>query len=286
MSDAPPIGASRLRLRRAPGDGRARRPPARPSGDHRSDTPTRRPAAKTVRPGDRIFNGARDRLGVFISVLIGAIGAVPVWRGGPVAAAEPGQLPHQPRVGHHQHRTPWRSVSWTCSRSPCSCSVFALVLAMPIALGIAIFLTEYSPKRLARPARLRRSTCWPPCRRSSTASGASGARPRDSRRSRVAQREPRLVPAVRDRQRLDHRRRHDLHRRHRARRDDPADHHRGHPRGVRPDPGRRTSRRRSRSARPGGRSCGPRSCRSASPATSAGRCSASAARSARRWRST
>jgi len=30
-------------------------------------------------------------------------------------------------------------------------SVFALVLAMPVALGIAIFLTQYSPRRLAGP---------------------------------------------------------------------------------------------------------------------------------------
>lgn len=30
-------------------------------------------------------------------------------------------------------------------------SVFALVLAMPVALGIALFLTQYAPKRVARP---------------------------------------------------------------------------------------------------------------------------------------
>ena len=30
-------------------------------------------------------------------------------------------------------------------------SLFALVLAMPIALGIALFLTQYAPKRVARP---------------------------------------------------------------------------------------------------------------------------------------
>jgi len=30
-------------------------------------------------------------------------------------------------------------------------SVFALLLAMPVALGIAIFLTQYSPRRLAGP---------------------------------------------------------------------------------------------------------------------------------------
>ena len=30
-------------------------------------------------------------------------------------------------------------------------SLFALVLAMPVALGIAIFLTQYSPRRLAGP---------------------------------------------------------------------------------------------------------------------------------------
>ncbi|EUA23429.1 binding--dependent transport system inner membrane component family protein [Mycobacterium xenopi 4042] len=49
-------------------------------------------------------------------------------------------------------------------------SLFALILAMPVALGIAIFLSQYAPRRPQGRWPIW-STCWPRCRRSSTASG-------------------------------------------------------------------------------------------------------------------
>ena len=51
-------------------------------------------------------------------------------------------------------------------------SVIAMLIAVPLGVAVALFLTQYAPA-LAAPGRPPpRSTCWPPCRRSSTASGA------------------------------------------------------------------------------------------------------------------
>src|SRR5699024_9086801 len=49
-------------------------------------------------------------------------------------------------------------------------SLFALVLAVPVAIGIATYLVQYAPARLSRRSR-RSSTCWPRSPRSSTACG-------------------------------------------------------------------------------------------------------------------
>lgn len=95
-------------------------------------------------------------------------------------------------------------------------SLSALVLAVPIAVGIAVFLTQYAPRRLARPFGaivdllaavpsiifgLWGFSCWPPAR-------AGGG---------VPQPPPGMVLPVQNRQRVVGRRRHHLHRRRRAR---------------------------------------------------------------------
>ena len=163
-------------------------------------------------------------------------------------------------------------------------SVFALVLAMPVALGIAIFLTQYAPRRVAGPlAYMVDLLAAVP----SIIYGVWGLYV--------------LAPVLKPfamwlnenlgwfflfahRQRVGGRRRDDLHRRHRAGGDDPADHHRGHPRGVRPDAARPDRGRAGARRHPvGGRQDDGAAVRAVA-ATSAARCSASAARSARRSR--
>ena len=47
------------------------------------------------------------------------------------------------------------------------------VIAVPVSIGIALFVTEVAPRRLAQADHLRRSTCSPRSRRSSTACGRS-----------------------------------------------------------------------------------------------------------------
>ena len=49
--------------------------------------------------------------------------------------------------------------------------VLALLIATPLALGVALVISHYAPRRLASHSATS-STCWPPCPASSTACGA------------------------------------------------------------------------------------------------------------------
>ena len=157
-------------------------------------------------------------------------------------------------------------------------ALFALALAMPVALGIAIFLAQYSPRRVTGPlayvGRPARSGPVDHLR----GLGPLRACPAAAIGGHVAQRASGRGVPVRDRQRDGGRRRDHLHRRDRAGGDDPADHHRGHPRGLHEDARRATSRPRWRSAPPAGRWSRPRCCHSGGPDTSAARYWAWAAR--------
>ncbi|EUA51211.1 putative phosphate-transport integral membrane ABC transporter PstC2 [Mycobacterium xenopi 3993] len=62
-------------------------------------------------------------------------------------------------------------------------SVFALALAMPVAIGIAVFLAQYVPVRFSRPLG-QWLICWPRCRRSSSGCGGSSCWRRNSSLSR------------------------------------------------------------------------------------------------------
>jgi phosphate transport system permease protein len=132
--------------------GERRGAPAVPHASEAPIPPTPEDEARTphVRPGDRIFRGLATGSGVFVVVLIGAIGLFLL-------------LQAIPSLGLDQ-------VSFLTSREWSTgdtknlrfgildllqvtvlSSAFALVIAMPVALGIALFLTQYAPRRLARP---------------------------------------------------------------------------------------------------------------------------------------
>lgn len=104
-----------------------------------------------MRPGDRVFSGLATGSGVFIVVLIAAIGAFLVWRAIPALQNN--------TVNFFTYNGPWNTTDTSAMVFgvanlfwvTISVSLFALILAMPIALGIAIYLTNYAPKRLAGP---------------------------------------------------------------------------------------------------------------------------------------
>ena len=50
-------------------------------------------------------------------------------------------------------------------------AILALVFALPIAVGVSVFLTEFCPRMLRRPIGIA-VELWPGCPRSSTACGA------------------------------------------------------------------------------------------------------------------
>lgn len=104
-----------------------------------------------IRMGDRIFRGLSEGAGIFIVVLIGAIGVFLLWRAIPALARN--------EENFFTYGGNWITTDTSAMhfgildllQVTVFVSLFALVLAMPVALGIAIFLTQYSPRRLAGP---------------------------------------------------------------------------------------------------------------------------------------
>ncbi|MGH3558870.1 MAG: phosphate ABC transporter permease subunit PstC, partial [Mycobacterium sp.] len=103
------------------------------------------------RLGDRLFRGLSEGSGVLIVVLIAAIGLFLLWRAIPALARD--------KENFFSYGGNWVTTNTSAMRFgifdllqvTVFVSLFALILAMPIALGIAIFLTQYSPRRVVGP---------------------------------------------------------------------------------------------------------------------------------------
>lgn len=101
--------------------------------------------------GDRIFRWLAQSSGVFIIVVIAAIAAFLLGRAIPAL--------HRNRENFFSYAGPWITTNTSAmhfgiaSLVPVTVfvSLFALVLAMPVALGVAIFITQYAPRRVATP---------------------------------------------------------------------------------------------------------------------------------------
>ena len=103
-----------------------------------------------VRIGDRVFHSLATGSGVFVIALIGAIGLFLLIRAVPSL-----QVNHANFLFSREWNTkdPGNlhfgiiDLAWITVAS----SIVALVLAMPLSCGIALFLTHYAPRALARP---------------------------------------------------------------------------------------------------------------------------------------
>jgi phosphate transport system permease protein len=104
-----------------------------------------------VRIGDRIFRGLAEGSGVLIVVIIAAIGAFLLWRAIPALTRN--------EENFFLYGGNWITTDTSAMhfgildllQVTVFVSVFALLLAMPVALGIATFLTQYAPRRVAGP---------------------------------------------------------------------------------------------------------------------------------------
>lgn len=108
------------------------------------------PDKKTVRLGDRVSQAVATGSGVFVVALIAAIGIFLLIRAIPSLQANEVSFlfSREWQTGDPQNlRFGIIDLAWITVAS----SVFALILAMPIACGIALFLTQYAPRALARP---------------------------------------------------------------------------------------------------------------------------------------
>ncbi|MGU3432286.1 phosphate ABC transporter permease subunit PstC [Actinomycetes bacterium M1A6_2h] len=147
MSDAPTQSAHRTSGTATSGDGSGG-PLAQPEAP--ISTPKSGSAKTVVRPGDRIFSSLASGSAMLITVLIAAIAAFLVWRAIPALSRNQANFLTS-REWVTQNIDAMAFGVLDLLQVTVMVSLVALVIAMPIALGIAIFLTEYSPKRLRGP---------------------------------------------------------------------------------------------------------------------------------------
>ena len=103
-----------------------------------------------VRPGDRIFKNLTTGAGVFVVALIGLIGIFLVVQAIPALSADNVNFLTS-RVWSTGDPSNLQFGILDLLLVTIYTSIVALVIAMPISLGIALFLTQYAPRRLARP---------------------------------------------------------------------------------------------------------------------------------------
>ncbi|MBV9720659.1 MAG: phosphate ABC transporter permease subunit PstC [Mycobacterium sp.] len=103
------------------------------------------------RMADRLFRALSEGSGLLIVVLIAAIGLFLLWRAMPAVARD--------KENFFTYGGNWTTTNTSAMhfgifdllRVTAFVALFGLILAMPVALGIAIFLTQYSPRRIAGP---------------------------------------------------------------------------------------------------------------------------------------
>ncbi|WP_431235578.1 phosphate ABC transporter permease subunit PstC [Mycolicibacterium psychrotolerans] len=113
--------------------------------------PTNPSGTAKVRLGDRIFRGLSEGSGVLVIALIAAIGLFLVWRAVPALGRNDANFF---TYGGNWLTTDTAHMKFgilDLLQVTVFVSLFALVLAMPVALGIAIFLTQYAPRRVSGP---------------------------------------------------------------------------------------------------------------------------------------
>jgi phosphate transport system permease protein len=102
------------------------------------------------RRGDRVFAGLATGSGVLVVVLIAAIGGFLLMQAVP-SLAHDGVGFLTSRVWDTGDPAHLRFGIVDLLAVTVSTAAVALVIAMPVSLGIALFLTQYAPRRLARP---------------------------------------------------------------------------------------------------------------------------------------
>ncbi|MGD7001372.1 phosphate ABC transporter permease subunit PstC [Corynebacterium halotolerans] len=119
-----------------------------------SETAVVKPTAGVKRPGDRIFEFLATASATLITVFIAAIGLFLIYRAIPSLMNNTGGL-----WGFLTYAGPWDTSDTSAMTFGIPnlfavtvlISVVALIIAMPVALGVAIFLSNYAPQRAVKP---------------------------------------------------------------------------------------------------------------------------------------
>src|SRR6188768_3863701 len=128
------------------------RHPAPDHGRHRgrrssvtdAKIPTRPPDPSRVRvpqrPGDRIFSGTARGAGILILLILAGVALFLVIEAIPAITASPEDLPDGESLASYIGPLIFGTLL---------AAVIALVVATPLAVGIALFITHFAPRRLA-----------------------------------------------------------------------------------------------------------------------------------------
>jgi phosphate transport system permease protein len=103
----------------------------------------------SVRPGDRVFRGLSTAAGATVLLVMTAIAVCLVYRAVPALAADTANfLTFQKWIP--DQADPQFGIAALLFHTLVT-GVLAMVLAVPVAVGIALFITYYAPRRLAQP---------------------------------------------------------------------------------------------------------------------------------------
>lgn len=108
------------------------------------------PGKAKTRPGDRIFRILTTGSGIFVVTLIGLIGLFLLVQAIPAVQANNANFLFS-REWDSSDPNNMHFGIMDLLLVTVATSVVALVIAMPVSLGIALFLTQYAPRKLARP---------------------------------------------------------------------------------------------------------------------------------------
>jgi phosphate transport system permease protein len=100
--------------------------------------PARRGARRL---GDRLFAGSASGAGILILVVLAGVAAFLVWQTVPAVTAEPADLPTHESLAAYV---------WPLLFGTLLAAVLALIIATPLGVGIALFITYYAPRRVAQ----------------------------------------------------------------------------------------------------------------------------------------
>jgi len=112
------------------------------------EEPAERALARTAggktseRPGDRIFSGSAKSAGTFILVILAAVSAFLLVEGFPALVADPAE------IGIFDGDNFWQWV-FPLVYGTLWAAALALVMSFPLAIGIALFISHYAPRRIA-----------------------------------------------------------------------------------------------------------------------------------------
>ncbi len=106
-----------------------------------STQPPRKPRRVRQRPGDRIFSGTSTGAGVLILVVLAGVAGFLLMQAWPALVAPAEEIPGGEGLVAYIAPLAFGTVL---------SSVIALVLAVPLSLAIALFVTHYAPRRLSQ----------------------------------------------------------------------------------------------------------------------------------------